>query len=369
MNILYDYEIQVNQRFGGVSKYFYEIISRIKNYENTDIDLPVIFPKSYDMSRLTGKKSFDYPYRIAKYISILNSVYLNILLKFKKYDVIHQTQYGYIIPRSVAAKVCVTIHDMIWEKFTDTDPDGSRAKSKKRAIDRSDMIIAISETTKKDLLAIYPDIPEDKISVIHHGVSYDDDDDVILPKCDWVPDNYILYVGTRNEYKNFYTFAAAMVSLMQSDSSLYVICTGYKAFTKDELSIMTDSKTGISYSGRFIQKKCSDSDMKMLYQNAKCFVFPSKYEGFGMPILESFACDCPVILSDTEIFREVAGYAGVYFNPDDASSIEDAVSRVIYSDDIISEYKAKGKDRMKEFSWDKCAQKTYSVYNNMVKNI
>lgn len=364
MNILYDYEIQVNQRFGGVSKYFYEIISRIKNYEDTNIDLPVLLPKSYDMSRLTGKRSFDYPYRVAKYISILNSVYLNILLKFKRYDVIHQTQYGYMIPKSVTAKVCVTIHDMIWEKFPDTDPDGSRAKSKKHSMDRSDMIIAISETTKKDLLAIYPDIPEDKISVIHHGVSYDDD--IVLPKSDWVPDNYVLYVGTRNEYKNFYTFAEAMVSLMKSDASLHVICTGYKAFTKDEMAMMKDSETGNNYSDRFIQKKCSDSDMKMLYQHAKCFVFPSKYEGFGMPILESFACDCPVVLSDTEIFHEVAGDAGVYFNPDDSSSIADSISHVVYSKSAILDCKVKGKNRMKEFSWDECSMKTYSVYKNIV---
>ena len=364
MKILYDYEIQVNQRFGGVSKYFYEIISRIKNYKDTTIDLPVILPKSYDISRLTGKKSFDYPYRVAKYISILNSYYLKVLLKYKKYDVIHQTQYSFSFPKSVDSKICVTIHDMIWELFPETDPDGSRAKSKKEAIDRSDKIIAISETTKRDLLSIYPDIAEDKITVIHHGVSYNDN--VLIPKSEWVPEKYVLYVGTRNEYKNFPTFVKSMITLLKDDSNLYVICTGYKSFSKDELDLMVDIETGMSYSDRFIQKKCSDSEIIMLYQNAKCFAFPSKYEGFGMPILESFACNCPVALSDTAIFHEVAGDAGLYFNPDDQQSMSSAIKKVIYSDEITLEYKEKGQRRIKDFSWDKCAQETYAVYKKLL---
>ena len=367
MKILYDYENQVNQRFGGVSKYFYEIISRIKDYSETCIDLPVILPKSYDLSKITGKKSYNYPYKVAKLISILNSFYLNTLLKFNNYDVIHQTQYGYSIPSRINSKVCITIHDMIWEKFPETDPDGSRARSKKRCIDRADKIIAISETTKKDLLAIYPNLDERKIVVIHHGVSYIGT--TLLEKKEWVPDKYVLYVGTRNDYKNFKVFVLAMLELIKNDASLYSVCTGYKSFTSEELNWMIDTETGFDYSNHFIQKQCSDDDMIMLYQHAKCFVFPSKYEGFGMPILESFACNCPVVLSDIDIFHEVAGDAGIYFNPNNKINLYDAIYSVVYSDSTSSEYKQKGQDRIKEFSWDKCAQETYDVYREMIESI
>lgn len=367
MNILYDYEIQVNQRFGGVSKYFYEIISRIRNYDNTNIDLPVILPKSYDISRITGKKSFNYPYKIAKYISILNSFYLDTILKQKKYDVIHQTQYGYFFPSSISSKVCITIHDMIWEKFPETDPDGSRAREKKRCIERADKIIAISETTKKDLLEIYPNIDEKKITVIHHGTSYIGS--TTIEKKDWVPDEYVLYVGTRNEYKNFKVFVDAMVKLIKKGSNIFAVCTGYKGFTEDELTWMVDSETGVDYSAYFIQKKCSDDDMIMLYQYAKCFVFPSKYEGFGMPILEAFANNCPAIISDISVFHEVAGDAGIYFDPDNSMSLFSAINRVAYSEDVSLEYKNRGRSRIKDFSWDKCAQETYKVYKEMTKSL
>ena len=108
-----------------------------------------------------------------------------------------------------------------------------------------------------------------------------------------------------------------MKKLMDLDDNIYVICTGEKSFTQKEIILIENSKEEKGkYLKRFIQHKCSDKELIMLYCNAECFVFPSKYEGFGIPILEAFANECPVVLSESSCFPEIAEDAALYFKED-----------------------------------------------------
>lgn len=365
VNILYDFEIQINQRFGGISKYFYEIISIIQKKSDVKVFLPVILPKSYDLARLKGRKPVNSPYRINNILFAINNIWFQIILKIGKYDVIHQTQYRVRIPKRINSKVCVTIHDMIWEIYPETDLGGKRAKRKKAAIDRADIIIAISENTKKDLLNIYPDVAPDKVHVVYHGTSYTDV--TYIDRAEWVPSRYVLYVGTREYYKNFGTFVSAMKKLMELDDSIYAVCTGEKSFSQEEINLIEKNKEEKGkFLNKFIQHRCSDDELIMLYCNAECFVFPSKYEGFGMPILEAYACRCPVVLCDTDVFREVAGDAALYFEPDDSDGLAELLRTLIHNEEYRKEYIHKGTERAKLFSWEECAEKTLNIYKNII---
>ena len=254
---------------------------------------------------------------------------------------------------------------MIWEKYPETDPDGGSRRNKKQAIDRADGIIAISEATRRDLLNIYPELSSKDIRVIHHGSSYSDSFDEKHARPEWIPGRFVLYVGARESYKNFLSFFDAMESVLSENADLYVVCTGENSFTDAESTHFNRTYKDKALINRFIQKRCTDDELIALYHNAECFVFPSKCEGFGMPILEAFACGCPVALSDIDIFHEVAGEAAVYFDPDDKQSISDAVRHIMDDPDLRAGLIDKGRKRTKIFSWDKAARETYDFYKSV----
>ena len=151
MKILYDYEIMINQRIGGVSRYFKEVITRINKMSDVKVVSPVLFPRSIDVCDALNKKFvFNYPDGAIRILYPINRVLINPFL-YTNLDIIHQTQYRVRIPHGIKAKVVVTVHDMIFELFPDSDPGGIKKKQKYAAMMRADAIIAISNTTYTDL--------------------------------------------------------------------------------------------------------------------------------------------------------------------------------------------------------------------------
>ena len=167
-------------------------------------------------------------------------------------------------------KLVVTVYDMIHEKF---GGDKGTIDRKNRMLHAADHVIAISESTKNDVLELYPDIGPAKISVVYHGSS--------MPELQTVGKNpigkrYVLFVGVRSWYKNFTRFAEAMRPILETHPELYVLCIGSKPIALDELGAAKN------LSSRFIQANLNDEDLRQAYANAECFVFPSEYEGFGI---------------------------------------------------------------------------------------
>lgn len=363
MRILYDYQIQICQRYGGVSRYFYEVISRIRNYPETIIDMPALLPKSYDLAEpLCGRRSINYPYKVAEVIYWFNRILIIPRLRWGKQDIIHMTQYRMRIPYHAKGKTVVTVHDMIWELFPQTDPSGRRRKQKKAAIDRADRIIAISETTKNDLLKFYPDIDCSKIKVIYHGVTTmreEYDGDICREK---FGNSIILFIGARNAYKNFHIFLKAMKLLLIDYPEINIVCTGEKAFNTQENVWIQEN----GLKNHIMQSRCTDAELTYLYENALCFVFPSKYEGFGLPILEAFSKGCPTALSDTAIFREIAGEAAAYFDPDQEMNMAAAIRHILSDSDYRNELIRTAAKRTENFSWDHTAAEVYRVYQELI---
>ena len=250
---------------------------------------------------------------------------------------------------------------MTHEKFPRYFPAKDKISANKKILARkAAKIIAISENTKKDVRRFY-DIDERKIEVVYLGNS------LIRPSAVRpihlpIPEKYVFFVGNRCIYKNFVLFIRSMATLMAKDKDLNIICAGGTAFSDFEKEIFKD----LNLEGRIHHIKVTDEALALLYQNALAFVFPSLYEGFGIPVLEAFACGCPVVLSNSSSLPEVGGNAVVYFDPKKESSIRNAVNKVIYDEILRCNLRTKGFEQLKKFSWKKTASQTEAVYKSIL---
>jgi glycosyltransferase involved in cell wall biosynthesis len=223
-------------------------------------------------------------------------------------------------------------------------------------IKKADRIISISKNTKKDLVDFF-NINPDKIDVIYHGFNLSNNR-IYKRRIIDTFGKYILFVGARSLYKNFKVFAEAVSKLLKLEMGLKLVCVG-TPFTSDEKALL--SKLRIE--DQTIVLNVEDSTLYDLYSNALVFVYPSLYEGFGIPILEAFANNCPVCLSNTSSFPEVAGDAGVYFDPYDHESILEAVTKVLYDSNLKNQMIKAGKEHLAGYSWKKMAEETIVSYN------
>lgn len=360
MNIYYDYQIFISQKYGGVSRYFYELTDRIEKIPGNKIDVKCIHNVNYYFKDRLGKMYPEMPYKMFKAFSVINHIAARNDLK-KDYDIIHPTFNDPYLLGHYKGKLVVTIHDMIHELYCDKYPENLSRKDidmKKLMIENADHIITISENTKKDILHFYPDTNPDNISIIYHG-----SDGYIenIPFNNELPEKYILFVGQRRNYKNFEGFVKAMKPLLDDIKDLKVLCLGAGSFTPSEKELIGNDLD------RYIQMGCSDELLKQAYHQARCFVFPSIYEGFGIPTLEAMSAGCPVAISNTSSMPEVGGNAASYFNPENIQEMTDAIYKVISDDNYRNSLIQAGIDNLKRFDWQETAEKTLQCYKDVLK--
>ncbi len=364
MKILYDHQTFSIQEFGGISRYFYEVISRIKRSNGFSVKLSLLLSNNHYLDETFKYHRFFPNHKFKGKVRILSEVnkcYSIYNLKKSDFDVFHPTYYDpYFLKYLNKKPFVLTIHDMIHEKFPNQFPKKDKTSEYKYLLaNKATKIICVSNNTKKDLIEIFK-IPEKKIEVIYHGNS------LIPIKINQfslnLPEKYILYVGNRNGYKNFEYFIKAISPILLKNRELKVLCAGGSNFTNRERNIF--DKLNIKSQVLYF-KVSHDDQLSELYKRAVCFVYPSLYEGFGIPILEAFSSGCPVVLSNTSSFPEVAGDAGLYFDPYDEISIKNAIEKIVENKDLREDIIKKGFERLKLFSWDITAEKTKRVYENL----
>jgi len=250
-------------------------------------------------------------------------------------------------------KNITVIHDLLWLKF----PEAYSKLFVKwysfmvpRLIRNSLKIITVSQTSKKDIMNYFK-IAEDKISVVYLGI-----DKTIFRPLRLKREDFILWVGSLKAYKNFYGLIDAFKILKQKYKiSHRLILAGYgveKLREKFPDKIRDDVV--------FIDK-VNDEILINLYNRADLFVFPSFYEGFGLPPLEAMACGCPVVVSNAGSLSEVCGDAAVYCNPYDPEDIARAIYEVLSSEELKNYLSQKGLERAKIFSWEKTAEEILKI--------
>ena len=370
MKIAYDSQIFCAQTYGGVSRYFCEIASRISSQVGAQVS--VVAPMSVNQYLPEIPQSLVHGFRAPKTKHfhrtrrVLGILAGDVMLRSVAPDLIHET---YFFPYRLGPKKprrVITIHDMIHEKFPASFPTADRtAGYKARAAARADHVICVSESTRRDVLEIL-DIDPGKITVIHHGFDLmtavergEASRSVLAP----LQTPYLLYVGHRGGYKNFSGLLQAYASSKFLTSNFKLICFGGSLFDAQELHAI--QSLGLK-NGQVVLLEGGDDVLSRLYCAASAFIYPSLYEGFGIPPLEAMAHDCPVICSSTSSIPEVVGNAAEYFDPVDIDSIRCAIEKVLGSEVLRKTLVMKGRERLSRFSWDRCATETYEIYEKLI---
>lgn len=354
MTVLFDFQIFTLQKYGGVSKYFAEVIRRMPK-DSWRLN-PLFSENEYlDFYNLVKQRSFPVKSNFKFKIPLLLELgKLSAIKEIRRgnFDVMHQTDFDPYALRHLGSKPMITtFHDANYLNGNNPRPRFLPFLSK--SLRASDSIITISENSKRDLLHYYPDIPSERIHVIYHGI---DTPQIHTPER-VVNEDYILFVGGRERYKNFSTFAKAFSIIAPRYKGLKVVCT-MRAFTPSE----TEMLQSLGIADRMIYMAAGEEVLNRLYRDALFFVYPSLYEGFGMPILEAMVNNCPVILSNASCFPEIAADAAVYFEPVETEDLADRMSQLLDSPDLRDNLIEKGKNRVKEFSWDKTAARHLEIY-------
>lgn len=366
MKVCYDHQIFSWQRYGGISRYFCEVAKSLQSKAAIDVDIvSPIYVNEYlnyisDEVPVTGIFVKKLP-KVASLIRILNSVVVKPMANKLKPDVFHETYYSELALAPKTAKTLITVHDLIQEKFPDLCRGAEHAiKSKSMAIERADHIICVSENTRQDLIKIYSVDPK-KTSVVYHGVSLDVEDSCSLSA---MPDKpYFLYVGDRFGYKNFSAVVKAIAQSKILRDECKIVCVGGGAFSNTELNFF--DKFGFR-PGQLVQVSGDDKLLVDAYKNALAFVYPSLYEGFGIPLLEAMNLRCPVLCANTSSIPEVVGDSGLYFDPKSVVELGVQMERVLLDTSLRNVLVKNGIDRAKKFSWDKCADETRLVYEKVL---
>jgi glycosyltransferase involved in cell wall biosynthesis len=288
--------------------------------------------------------------------------------KFKP-DVLHNTYYFPVKPPS-GARGILTVYDMIHEKYPKyfaASPFITRIKA--ASVAAADHVICISESTRRDLLAAY-DIPEERVSVTHLGfdplgslLSSESSIDFKV-RVLGVDAPYMLYVGSRVNYKNFKGLLDAYATSASLRANFFLLCFGGGDFTGAERAAI--SKAGVQGRVRFLGG--SDAVLATCYSHASLFVCPSFYEGFGIPVLEAMSLDCPVACSNSSSLPEVAGDAAMFFDPSDRDAIRAALESVLGSPSAAVALKERGRIRTQQFSWRNCAENTLDIYRRVLNS-
>ena len=367
MKVLYDHQIFTSQIYGGISRYFFELIKYFKNDDEIKYELSLKYSNNYYLKKLNNLsyKAFleNYSFR-GKYrlLNIINKKVSKKAIYEGNYDIFHPTYYdSYFLDYIGRKPFVLTIYDMTHEIYSDIFPlKDKTSKRRKLLAQKAAKIIAISKNTKKDIIRFFS-IDENKIEVIYLANSINPSKSTVDINID-LPKKYILFVGSRDGYKNYDLFIEAIAPLLVENNELKVVCVGGGNFKEIE----KEKFKKLNIINKIFQYSVSDNVLAYVYQKAIAFVFPSLYEGFGIPILESFASGCPVICSKTSSLPEVAGDAVVYFDPTDKLSMLDSIEKVIYNDELKKQLIDKGIEREKEFAWKKTADKTKKIYEEIL---
>lgn len=334
LSLHYDDIIFKLQKAGGASVYWREVTSR------------VWASNSFDIRHTKGSK-------LTRLLPVMSDA-----------DLFHSSHFR--VPLSSRIKSIATVYDLTYELgWLKTAGSAINIFQRKQSVNRANAIICISHNTKLDLLNLYPELKtHNHVYVVPLATSFGlitpADVEVSERLADLVKaveNRYVLFVGTRTNYKNFDAALQGFVNSALPKLGYRLVCTG-SAFSETEQ--MKLQKLGIQNKA-FVIEYTSESELNYLYQNAFALLYPSFYEGFGLPLLEAMSCGCPTIAANTSSLPEVVGDAGIFIDPHEPSTISVALDTLL--DETTRENQVmKGLVQAASFSWDKTAQRHVEIY-------
>jgi glycosyltransferase involved in cell wall biosynthesis len=370
VKVAFDHQAFSLQRYGGVSRYFFELASRLSAHGVSEVSIVApLYINSYlsaDPGRRITRGRYMPPVTteglsgvVPGVVLLANRVAAPWAWRGAKPDLIHETFFA-DKPVGKARRRVVTVYDMIHELFADESLGARKvSRAKRAAVERADHVICISENTRRDLVRLYGIDPA-RTSVVHLGYSLTAEANA--PKADSSEGRpTLLYVGGRTGYKNFGALLQAYGSSPVLREFELIAFGGHPLLPDERKEI---ERLGITDRVQF--ESGSDRELAARYRAASAFIFPSKYEGFGIPPLEAMSYGCPVVCSNAGSIPEVVGDAGVYFDPNDPEDLRTALEHVATTEALQADLRTRGYARIKTFSWDKCAAATARIYREII---
>lgn len=352
IKIAFDYQAFFIQKYGGISRYYCQLATALNALE--DVEARIFAPLHVNahlegvqdgIARGVSRRGRS---RSKKLHRLINAIVSQIQIRNYRPSVVHETYWSPRSPAPRGVPLVVTVHDMIHERFPEMFPANDRTSSLKRAaIERADHVICISNSTRNDLLERFG-APEEKTSVVYHGFEefeLGESTNGLRPPT--VNKPYFLYVGQRSVYKNFGNFIRAFASSRELKRDYAVVCFGGGELSARETQLFAEIGLGPS---QVVQVGGDDAALASCYGNAFAFVYPSLYEGFGIPPLEAMSLGCPVICSGSSSIPEVVGNAAELFDPESVDAIREALEHVVASPTRRSELIAMGRQRCHQFT-------------------
>lgn len=353
VNLLVDNIIFEIQKIGGISIYWAELLRRLLS----DSDFNLVFAglpgnhNNYIFQNLL--EECPQLKEIRTWKPFVNNRYLPLIYPTNKTPLVFHSSYYRSLYSPNSCQI-VTVHDFMYEIFD----KGLRRKvhtlQKRNAIANADVVICISQNTKKDLLHYFPEFSNKDIRVVYNGVS----DNYYKANYSYNGRPYLLVVGNRVGCKNFEVTMRSYVSVLHENYDLVIVGKPLNEYESTILSPYLDSVK--IFSG------IPEEKLNELYNNASALLFPSTYEGFGIPIIEAMKASCPVITTTASCMKEVAGEAGIYLETISEEGMIDAVS-ILRNKNYVEEIKRKGLIQASNFSWDKTYRQVKDIYYEQYK--
>ena len=366
MHIAFDPQTFSLQDYGGVSRYFANTAAALASLPDTRVSVLAFahfnaYLAKVPRNLVVGRAIPVLPSPSRRLLVRTNQLLARAWLARHGADIVHETYYSAARTAPRGMPTVLTVFDMIHEKFPEYAPRTARiVRLKRTAIRRADHLICISENTRRDLIELY-NVAARRTSVVRLGFSHPAPGEEALPRPHAEP--YLLFVGTRGGYKDFAALLRAYASSPALRRDFLLACFGDAPLSAAELALI--QQLGIAKE-RVRHTSGTDQALAAHYRHAALFIYPSRYEGFGMPPLEAMARGCPVVCSNAASLPEVAGNAARLFEPGDADGLRLAMEAVLGSAEEAAGLRTKGLARAREFSWEICARQTRAVYDRVL---
>lgn len=371
----------------GLGRYTQEIVDNIIKLDNENEYVIFLRQENFNAFNSANKKVKKVLAEVRWY-SLAEQIKMPLIIFKERLDLIHFPHFN--VPVFCPVKFIVTVHDLILTKFptqraTTLGPMLYKMKNMAYkaviwlAVRRAKKVLAVSEYTRKDIIRQFKVNPE-KVITTYEGVANlaKERDTLFTEKLD---DNktllgyninspYLLYVGNAYPHKNLEGLIGVLPEILRNNNKINLVLVGKDDYFYNRVKKYAADlglwKEGSSMGPVKFPGYVPDDKLEILFKNARAYVFPSMFEGFGLPPLEAMAKGCPVASSDKTCLPEVLGEAAIYFNPDDKEDMKNKIIRVISSDKLRDDLIKKGYEQVKKYSWWECARKTLNVYKEVL---